>query len=98
MCMPLVNLGSIAHGVAPINDHRTIWPAETHYHSLTQVFSHFVSRDTCTGVEMRLPIEPLVGVLRHPTAASACRPEGSTALLAPEHDITIADDHIQNKG
>lgn len=51
-----------------------------------QVFSHFRHRDSCTGREVRTPIEPLVGTLRHPAVNEECGRPDRPDLTVVAHD------------
>ena len=53
-----------------------------------QVWSRFEYEDACSGKPTAVPIEPLVGLLRHPAAHPACRPgDGSLDwTLEERHD------------
>lgn len=46
-------------------------------------------RNTCGGDEIRLPIEPLVGLLRHPTAHSDCQHEGDDGVYGVHNDSAV---------
>ncbi len=66
---------------------------------MPQVFSHFVYRDVCIGADVRVPIEPLVGHLRHPTVVSACALSDRPEFISADHDVVKPNDkHVQNKG
>jgi hypothetical protein len=51
--------------------------------SLLQVFSFFEYSSQCSKRKLRLPMEPLVGMLRHPFVIPVCRPE------VPPHALRI---------
>ena len=44
----------------------------------SRVFSHFRYSRRCDAATLRVPIEPLVGLLRHPFAVPGCLPQVST--------------------
>ena len=52
----------------------------------SEVFSFFEYRQQCGRRVLKLPIEPLVGLMRHPFATS-CAPPGHVAALDPRHSF-----------
>lgn len=65
----------------------------------SKVFSHFEYSNSCGGEPLRVPIEPLVGLLRHPLVMRGCNPEGHSLMAEVRHDEPNRPDyHIQNKG
>lgn len=46
-------------------------------------WSRFVYKDSCSGGQVEVPIEPLIGLMRHPTAHTSCRWMTSCARLLP---------------
>ena len=46
-----------------------------------QVFSWFEYMNSCDGRKERIPIEPLVGALRHPFTIPACHPQVGIAVV-----------------
>ena len=50
----------------------------------SRVFSHFRYRRRCDAATLRVAIEPLVGLLRHPFAVPGCLPKVPSVLhLSP---------------
>mmetsp|Transcript_1406 Transcript_1406/g.4195 ORF Transcript_1406/g.4195 Transcript_1406/m.4195 type:complete len:381 (-) Transcript_1406:736-1878(-) len=60
------------------------------------VWSQFVYRNTCGG-EVRQPIEPLVGLLRHPTSHGACERADRPEFIDHLHDGATHPGQIENK-
>jgi hypothetical protein len=52
----------------------------------TKVFSQYHYRDSCSGEEVLLPMEPLVGLLRHPTSGKYCRRPDRPEFIDLAHD------------
>lgn len=52
------------------------------------VFSHFEYSNSCGGEPLRVPIEPLVGLLRHPRVVQGCAAlPGQPSMIDTRHDI-----------
>ena len=71
------NLASNADDVAAL-------PSTTE--SGSRVFSHFEYSSSCGGEPLRVPIEPLVGLFRHPLVVEGCNPEGHSLMVDIRHD------------
>ncbi len=61
-----------------------------------EIWSHFLCLDTCTGKDVRVPIEPLVGLMRHPTVQPDCALPDNAALVHATHDSPVA--HLDPTG
>jgi len=66
----------------------------------TSVWSQYMYRNTCGG-DVRQPIEPLVGLFRHPTSHGACGRPDRPEFIDHQHDGGGVDESaqtIENKG
>ena len=53
----------------------------------TTAFSYFEYKSSCGGAPLRVPIEPLVGLMRHPLVIGACAAEpGTPSMVETRHD------------
>lgn len=65
----------------------------------SSVWSQFVYSNSCNNDILRLPCEPLVGLLRHPTTNIDCKRPDRPDLIDKVHDAPqSAKSHIENKG
>mmetsp|Transcript_3909 Transcript_3909/g.11347 ORF Transcript_3909/g.11347 Transcript_3909/m.11347 type:complete len:385 (-) Transcript_3909:471-1625(-) len=63
----------------------------------TTVWSQYLYRNTCGG-EVRQPIEPLVGLFRHPTSHPACARADHPEYIDHQHNGGGGGSVIENKG
>jgi hypothetical protein len=65
---------------------------------LTQVFSQYHYRNSCSHDEVRFPVEPLVGLLRHPTVHPDCARPEHPEYMDPAHNPAGVVHNFENKG
>lgn len=62
-------------------------------HAREALWSAFVYRHSCSGAVLRIPVEPLLGLMRHPLAVRAClKPRGAGF---PSEDDAV---NVEDKG
>ena len=66
-------------------DITTVAALQIHSEGPAEIFSYFEYSSSCGGAPLRVPMEPLVGVFRHPLV-QGCAPEGHALVtsLNPE--------------
>ena len=57
-------------------------------HMSPEIFSFFEYSSSCGGEALRVPMEPLVGLMRHPRVVEACAAlPGQPTMIDTHHDI-----------
>ena len=51
-----------------------------------RIFSFFEYSSSCVGPPLRIPMEPLVGLFRHPFVIRGCNPVGHPLVVDARHD------------
>ena len=53
----------------------------------TTIFSYFEYKSDCGGAPLRVPMEPLVGLMRHPHVVGSCADrDGQPPMIDTRHD------------
>jgi len=63
----------------------------------SHVFSTYEYVDTCSGKQVNVPVEPLVGLLRHPWVVPGCRAAGRAAQIDIRHSSSSQLASIQQR-